>query len=226
MCIVESWLSDDIENVELTIPSYQALRLDRNRHGGGILVYIHNSLTYNVISKGPGNLELVLISVSQANSTNSVCVGIFYRSPSSSYACMDDFYTFLENMDVSLLSNFIFVGDFNINFYDTHQSLYHKLDNIMSTFSLTQIVKDPTHINYSGADTLLDLVLVSSQSQVESCEVIPPLCNSDHKGIYCSNGNREKLLNVCDQNREPSGNTQWQTLKWHVTYSLRWTGMT
>ena len=77
VCIVESWLSDDIEDVELTIPSYQALRLDRNRHGGGILVYIHNSLTYNVISKGPGNLELVLISVSQANSTNSVCVGIF-----------------------------------------------------------------------------------------------------------------------------------------------------
>lgn len=58
VCIVESWLSDDIQDVELTIPSYQALRLDRNRHGGGILVYIHNSLTYNVISKGPGNLEL------------------------------------------------------------------------------------------------------------------------------------------------------------------------
>ena len=93
--------------MELTIPSYQALRLDRNRHGGGILVYIHNSLTYNVISKGPGNLELVLISVSQANSTNSVCVGIFYCSPSSSYACMDDFYTFWESMDVSLLSNLI-----------------------------------------------------------------------------------------------------------------------
>ena len=57
---------------------------------------------------------------------------------------MDDFYTFLENMGFQS-----FVGDFNINFYDTHQSLYHKLDNIMSTFSLTQFVKDPTHINHS-----------------------------------------------------------------------------
>lgn len=160
--------------------------------------------------------------MSQANSTNSVCVGIFYRSPSSLYACMDDFYTFLENMDVSLLSKLIFVGDFNINFYDTHQSLYHKLDNIISTFSLTQIVKDPTHINHSGADTLLDLVLVSSQSQVESYHLFATQIT---KGYY-SNGNGEKPQNVCDQSREPSGNSRWQTLKWHVTYSLRWTGMT
>ena len=56
VCIVESWLNDDIEDSELIIPNYQALKLDRNRHGGGILVFIHNSLTYNVISKGPSNL--------------------------------------------------------------------------------------------------------------------------------------------------------------------------
>ena len=78
VCIVESWLSDDIDDMELTISSYQALRLDRNGHGGGILVYIHNSLTYNVISKGPGNLELVLISVSQTNSTKLVFVLVFF----------------------------------------------------------------------------------------------------------------------------------------------------
>ena len=158
VCIVESWLSDSIEDSELIIPNYQVLRLDCNRHGGGILVFIHNSLTYSVISKGPNNLELMLISVGHANSTNKVCVGIFYRSPNSFYSYMDDFYTLLEDLDVSLLSNLIFVGDFNINFYNIHQPLYHTLDDIMSTFSLTQIVRDPTHVNQSGADTLLDLV--------------------------------------------------------------------
>ena len=38
VCIVESWLSEDIEDSELIIPNYQVLRLDRNRHGGGILL--------------------------------------------------------------------------------------------------------------------------------------------------------------------------------------------
>ena len=75
VCIVESWLSEDIEDSELIIPNYQVLRLDRNRHGGGILLYIHNSLTY---SKGPSNLELMPISVGQASSTSKFCIGVFF----------------------------------------------------------------------------------------------------------------------------------------------------
>ena len=45
MCIVESWLSEDIMDSEIAIDGYQLVRLDRNRHGGGVLAYIHNSLT-------------------------------------------------------------------------------------------------------------------------------------------------------------------------------------
>ena len=59
---------------------------------------IMNSLTHSVISNSPSNLELMLISVGHANSTNKLCVGIFYRPPSSSYTCMDDFYNFLESV--------------------------------------------------------------------------------------------------------------------------------
>ena len=84
---------------ELIIPNYQVLRLDRNRHGGGILLYIHNSRTYSVI-KGPSNLELMLISVGQASSTNKFCIDVFYRSPTSPYSCMDDFCSFLEDVDI------------------------------------------------------------------------------------------------------------------------------
>ena len=169
VCIVESWspLSNDIENLELIIPNYQVLRLDRNRHGGGILVFIHNSLTHSVISKSTSNLELMLISVGHANLTNKLCVGIFL-SPTKfflyMYGCF--FIIVLESVDVSLLSNFIFVGDFN--FYNTYHPLFHKLDDIISTFSLTLVVKDPTHVNQIGADTLLDLVLVCSRNHVES----------------------------------------------------------
>ena len=183
VCIVESWLSEGIEDAELCIPHYHILRHDRNRHGGGIILFVHDSMTCNVISKGPNDLELVLISVGPKTSTIKFCIGVFYRPPSSPYSCMDDFYSFWEDVDISTLSNLIFVGDFNINFYCNHHPLYHKLENIMSTFSLTQIVKDPTHVSQTGADSLLDLVLTSSENQFESCEVILPLANSDHRGI-------------------------------------------
>ena len=35
ICIVESWLSDDILDAEISIDGYHIVRLDRNRYGGG-----------------------------------------------------------------------------------------------------------------------------------------------------------------------------------------------
>ena len=63
ICIVESWLSDEIQDNELVISNYQLARLDRNRHGGGILIYVHTSLVFDVLFERPSNLELLAISV-------------------------------------------------------------------------------------------------------------------------------------------------------------------
>ena len=42
VCIVESWLSEDVSkfNAELFIPGYDIFRRDRDRHGGGILIFV------------------------------------------------------------------------------------------------------------------------------------------------------------------------------------------
>ena len=33
VCITETWLSPEIGDLEVTIPDYSCIRLDRNRHG-------------------------------------------------------------------------------------------------------------------------------------------------------------------------------------------------
>ena len=43
VCIVESWLCSDISVSEISVPGYQIIRLDRNRHGGGVLFYLKMS---------------------------------------------------------------------------------------------------------------------------------------------------------------------------------------
>ena len=58
VCIVESWLSDDIQDNEMSLPNYSVVRLDRNRHGGGIVMYIKNTFTYSIVLLGPSDLEL------------------------------------------------------------------------------------------------------------------------------------------------------------------------
>ena len=45
----ESWLGGGIVDQELSVPNYQLIRLDRNRHGGGLAMFISNKLYYNVI---------------------------------------------------------------------------------------------------------------------------------------------------------------------------------
>ena len=39
VCIVETWLDGNIDDTEVAIQGYHVYRLDRNRHGGGILIF-------------------------------------------------------------------------------------------------------------------------------------------------------------------------------------------
>ena len=83
ICIVESWLDNSILDSELTISNYNLLRLDRNRHGGGILLYIRDSLSFSMVLSGPKNLEFLCItihSVSHLHASN-FCLGVLYNLP-------------------------------------------------------------------------------------------------------------------------------------------------
>ena len=81
ICIVESWLSHEILDDEIAIDNYQILRLNRNRHGGGIVMYTHSSLSSHVLSAGANGHELLIVPVSILNSLCKFC----YRPPS----CVD-----------------------------------------------------------------------------------------------------------------------------------------
>ena len=46
ICIVETWLSPDISNPEISLAGYQLCCLDRDRHDGGVLIYIKDILKF------------------------------------------------------------------------------------------------------------------------------------------------------------------------------------
>ena len=61
---MESWISGDILDHEISIEGYQIVRLDRDRHSGGVIIYyIQASLKYEVLLRGPINLEFVALSI-------------------------------------------------------------------------------------------------------------------------------------------------------------------
>ena len=83
ICIVETWLSNEIPDKELAIDNYQILRIDRYRYGGGVIMYVHSSLCPRVLSAGRNNLELLIISILPQYSSCKGCASLFYQPPSS-----------------------------------------------------------------------------------------------------------------------------------------------
>lgn len=184
VCIVESWLSPDISNNEIFLYNYQIQRLDRNRHGGGILIFIHCSLSFKVqLQGGPHNLEFLALSVAPNGINFTTCICLFYRPPSSLASIFDDLCTTIYLANPCRFSTFILLGDFNVNFFNPGSSLFLYLNDILSIFSLQQVVSSFTHISPNGPNSLIDLVLLSDPLYLHNCVTLPPLASSDHLGI-------------------------------------------
>ena len=114
---------------------------------------------------------------------------------------------------VHCISLIIFVGDFNVNMLSNSSSCNH-LNDIMHSFSLLQVVTEPTRIRNDDSSSLIDLVLMSSPENLIECETIPPLVNSDHLGI--SKIHQEYSLHVA--RKEQSGGTHTLTFRLHVCF--------
>ena len=120
--VVETWLSAHILNYELNIPGYCLLRRDRNRHGGGVLVYVSSSLPFNTLHHSQ-DLELLLLECNVGQS--KFTFGSFYRPPSSDLSqCMVKLHTILSSLRPANLANLVICGDFNI---DANASLLYRI---------------------------------------------------------------------------------------------------
>ena len=180
--LVESWISQDIVDSELFISNYSLLRLDRNRHGGGVLIYFLSTMTASILFKGSVDLELLIVSFKLSSFV--IVVALMYRPPNVSDIIFDELFTVLcRYVNVSLFNCFVLIGDFNVNFLVSNTSP-QKLLSVTNSFSLTQVVTEPTRI--SNSSTLIDLIFLSSPSQLSSCVTIPPLANSDHLDLQLS----------------------------------------
>lgn len=180
VCIVETWLSADILDIEIVLLGYQVHRLDRNRHGGGVLIYVRDNFVANLYPS-PDNLEILTLSIFNVN--NKVCISLFYRPPNSPPDILENLFLYLQSLNTSQFCNYILIGDFNVNFCNHNHSYYSKLHNIFSSFGFSQVVTEPTHICSNGSTSMIDLIAMSSPSLLQSCVTVPPLSNSDHLGL-------------------------------------------
>ena len=116
--INETKLDDTIRDEQVAIEGFSLLRLDRNRHGGGVAFYIRETVNYeHRIHIRTSNTELLCIEVKQ-KCTKPFNVMAWYKPQKYEYQTIDEIGTLLKSLDPED-KEIILIGDVNCNALDT-----------------------------------------------------------------------------------------------------------
>ena len=153
--ISESHLNNEIPDSDINIPNYSAYRYDRNRFGGGVMLYIHDRFS---CKRRPdlesNNVEMLWVEIKCHSSV--AIVGVCYRPPNQSANEVDSFLeTLEESLSAIRIQNnqlIVLLGDFNdrcqswdSDHAGSEQGL--RLVNLVQSVNMFQLVKSPTRNN-------------------------------------------------------------------------------
>ena len=144
-------------------------------------------------------------------------IGIFYRPPNVN-TFLETFANDLKRIDLKETLKVYFLGDFNINllvndkfvlkenqspdFRNLNCPLKSKYKELCQTFSLKEIIQEPTRIT-STTSSLLDHILTNAGWKISQKGVID-VGLSDHQLIYCTRKILRTKTNMHNQIRVPS----------------------
>ena len=94
LAINESKIDNSISDNELHIFGYDIIRKDRNRYGGGVVLYVRDNIPFSerkdLISK---DLEMVCIEINRPYN-KSLLINAWYRPPNSDINLFDEYAEF------------------------------------------------------------------------------------------------------------------------------------
>ena len=188
LAMTETKLSPDTRDSQIGIDGFAIVRKDRSSNGGGVLLYVKESLmAYEEVrfATKEDNIEGVWINVlCQSQTWLLACI---YRPPDNG-AFFDAFNKVLEKVWVKR-KNILLLGDYNSDFLfrgKTKEQIANgkRLKQIFSAYGLKNIVKEATRISET-TQTLIDLIAVSDISKITS-HGVAHLGISDHSFIYAN----------------------------------------
>lgn len=182
ICISETWLDHSIDSGFISLPEYTLFRKDRiGKRGGGVGVYVHNSLKAKLITHSPENYEgkPEFIFIEVKSGISKILIGCVYRPPKKGF--LTEFEAAFLNL-YSLYDNIIVLGDFNT---DLCKSTVERdlLESVVGACNLQLVSLNPTY-HTPTSDTLLDLILVDDVDKVAKEGQYPVPFLSWHDLVY------------------------------------------
>jgi exonuclease III len=206
--VCETWLSQNNSDL-FKLDKYNHVHRPRGQRGGGVSLYIHESVTFTVADNFCSYLDnfaesvFVEIDKSVFSSTANIIVGEIYKPPNVS---LIDFNACIETLLVELSRKkylCYIMGDFNINLLnvDIH-SPSNAFLNCMISNSFVPLITRPTRLTSHSA-TLIDNIFTNAVQKVSLDVSMSGILNqqiSDHFPVFylckmnCKNTLKETVV--------------------------------
>ena len=142
----ETRLDENIGDAEVSIEGYKIFRNDRNANGGGVAIYVKDTLPEPKIKQNCDNIELLSLEIKQQNARPFFFV-CWYRPPTSGVdeAAFENLRESLGDLDKEG-KEIILVGDTNCDFKNSTNANTKKLKLVYSEYQIEQLIKKYTRV--------------------------------------------------------------------------------
>lgn len=156
LAIGETKIDDSFPNEQFYVQNYRLHRQDRNGRGGGIMLYVNDSIPHRIVKEHTGitkDIEHMTIEISMKSKKWYLIY--IYRPPKVLVSTFRNFMNKMCDNFVNDCNVSVFLGDMNCNMKETNE-----LTDICDLYGLTSLVKEPTCFKSSDA-TIVDVILTN-----------------------------------------------------------------
>ena len=164
ICLTETWANDsDInQNSLFQLEGYISVhQIRKRRKGGGIVIFIGDSLLYKLRSDLTINCEdIESLSIEILNSqTRNIIFNVIYRPPNGDLNVCETFFKKILSDSSAVNKTFFLAGDFNINLLDfeTNKKV-QSFVNLMFEFSMIPTINKPTRVTKHTATAIDNII--------------------------------------------------------------------
>ena len=150
LAISETKLDDSFPRAQFQVPNYRLHRQDRNERGGGIMIYIKDSIPHRILKEHTGVVEgIEYMSIELSMKSRKWNVLYIYKPPKIH---TEPFCNFIHDLYENFVSDdklCVVMGDINCNML-----VKNELTDICDIYGLTNLIKGPTCFKSCNATTL------------------------------------------------------------------------
>ena len=191
LCITETWCDEtSCESSLFHLSNYKSVHQVRstkhkNGKGGGVCIYIHNSLDLTLrkdLNRNSKNVESISVEIINKNSQNFIISNI-YRPPDGDINSFDIYLRDLYSKTYSTSKLLYVTGDLNLNVLDYKNDKVKKMLNTTFEHGLVPVINKPTRVTRNTASAI-DHIITNSLlfSKIETGIVKTDI--SDHFIIF------------------------------------------